>query len=92
MGFLFRRRIKLSLGVWFNRNKRGDRTSFGGKDLTVDIKDDEITANDSIPDSGLGYRATPATPDNQATTIVELLGWSLLLLAVLDGVVLLLRQ
>jgi Protein of unknown function (DUF4236) len=92
MGFLFRKRIKLFPGVWFNLSKRGVRTSFGGKGLTVDIKDYEITTNDSIPDSGLSYRATPTTSDNLASSRVALMGWSLLFLAMLDGVVLLLRQ
>lgn len=92
MGFLFRKRVKLFPGVWFNLSKRGARTSFGGKGLIVDIKDDEITTNDSIPASDLSYRETPTTPDNLVSNRVALMGWSLLFLAVLDGIALLLRQ
>jgi hypothetical protein len=92
MGFLFRKRIKLFPGVGFNLSKRGVRTSYGGKGLTVDIKDDEITTNDSIPDSGLSYRVPPATPDKPRSYTVSLMGWSLLFLAVLEGVVLLLQR
>jgi len=92
MGFLFRRRIKPFPGVRFNLSKRAVRTSSGGKDLTVYIKGDEITTNDSIPDSGPSYKVTPTTPDNLASSRVALVGWSLLFLAVLDGMVLLFRQ
>jgi hypothetical protein len=92
MGYLFRKRVKLFPGVGFNLSKRGVRTSFGSKGLTIDIKDDETTTNDSIPDSSLSYRATPPNPDNLASRSISLMGWALLFLAVLEGIVLWLRE
>ena len=94
MGYLFRKRIKLFPGVGFNLSKRGFRTSFGGKSLTIAIKDDEMTINDHIPDRGLdlSYKAIPPNPDNLASRSISLLGWTLLFLAVLEGVVLWLRE
>jgi hypothetical protein len=92
MGLFSRRRIKPFPGVRFNLSKRAVRTSPGGKGLTADIKDDEIATDDSIPDSGRSYKTTPTTLGNLASSRVALMGWSLLFLAVLDGMVLLLRQ
>ncbi len=92
MGYLFRKRIKLFPGVGFSLSKRGARATFGGKDLTVDIKGDEAEADGSIPDSGLSYRATPANPDHLASRSISLMGWALLFLAVLEGIVLWLRE
>lgn len=66
--------------------------TFGGKDLTIDIKDDEATTNDSIPGSSSSYRVTPTNPDHLASRSISLMGWALLFLAVLEGIVLWLRE
>jgi hypothetical protein len=94
MGYLFRKRVKLFPGVGFNLSKRGIRTSFGGKDLTIDIKDEGMTIDDHIADRclDLSYRATPPNPDNLASRSISLMGWALLFLAVLEGIVLWLRE
>jgi hypothetical protein len=94
MGYLFRKRIKLFPGVGFNLSKRGIRTTFGGKGLTIAIKDDEMMTNDNLPDRGLdlSYRATPPNPDNLASRSISLMGWALLFLALLEGIVLWLRD
>lgn len=93
MGYLFRRRIKLFPGVGFNLSKRGVRAPFGGKGLTIDIKDEEVTISDR-PARGLdlGHIATPPNPDNLASRSISLMGWALLFLAVLEGIVLWLRE
>jgi hypothetical protein len=93
MGYLFRRRIKLFPGVGFNWSKRGVRKPFGGKSLAIDIKDEEMTISDR-PAHGLDldYRITPPNPDNLASRSISLMGWALLFLAVLEGIVLWLRE
>lgn len=68
MSFLFRKRIKILPGIWFNLSKRGISTSIGGKGLTVNIKEGKVRTTTSIPGTGLRYRTTCAsTPDEAAT-------------------------
>ena len=67
MSFLFRKRIKLLPGVWFNLSKGGVSTSFGVKGLTLNIMDDKVKTTASLPGTGLSYRTTStSTPDESA--------------------------
>ena len=67
MSFLFRKRIKILPGVWFNLSKGGVSTSFGVKGLTLNIKDDKVRTTASIPGTVLSYRMTSTrTPDESA--------------------------
>ena len=67
MAFLFRKRIKILPGIWFNLSKRGISTSIGGKGLALNIKDGKTTTTASLPGSGLSYRTTStATPSTRA--------------------------
>ena len=67
MGFLFRKRIKILPGIWFNLSKRGISTSIGGKGITINIKDDNVRTTASIPGTGLSYRTTStSTPSIRA--------------------------
>jgi Protein of unknown function (DUF4236) len=67
MAFLFRKRIKILPGIWFNLSKRGISTSIGGKGLTLNIKDDKVRTTASIPGTGLSYRTTStSTPSTRA--------------------------
>ena len=69
MGFLFRKRIKILPGLWFNLSKRGISTSTGGKGLTVNIKDGKVRTATSLPDTVLNYRMTSTrTPNESAPT------------------------
>lgn len=92
MGYLFRKRVKLFPGVGFNLRKRGLRTIFSGKDLTIDIKEDEAATNDSIPGSGSSYGAASNNPGHMASRSISRMGWALLFLAALEGIVLWLRE
>jgi hypothetical protein len=58
MGFLFRKRIRILPGLWFNLSKRGISTSIGGKGITINIKDDNVRTTASIPGTGLSYKTT----------------------------------
>jgi Protein of unknown function (DUF4236) len=67
MGFLFRKRIKILPGLWFNLSKRGVSTSIGGKGLTVNIKEGKVRTTASLPGTGLSYRTTStSTPSTRA--------------------------
>jgi hypothetical protein len=67
MGFLFRKRIKILPGIWFNLSKRGISTSIGGKGITINIKDDNVRTTASIPGTGLSYRTTStSTPSTRS--------------------------
>jgi hypothetical protein len=58
MSFLFRKRIRILPGIWFNLSKRGISTSIGGKGITINIKDDNVSTTASVPGTGLSYRTT----------------------------------
>jgi len=58
MSFLFRKRIKILPGVWLNLSKGGASTSFGGKVLTFNLKEDKVKTTASLPGSGLSYKTT----------------------------------
>ena len=58
MGFRFRKRVKLFLGVWLNLSKSGISTSIGGKGVTVNIKNDKIKTTASLLGTGLSYSDT----------------------------------
>jgi len=76
MGFLFRKRIKILPGFWFNLSKRGASTSIGGKGLTVKIKEDKVRTTASLPGTGLSYRTTStSTPDKLAPTRSGIPDW-----------------
>jgi hypothetical protein len=84
MGFLFRKRIKILPGVWFNLSKRGVSTSFGGKGLTVKIKEEKIRTAASIPGTGISYRTTSTgTPDEATQPRSRIPGWVLVLIVVI---------
>ena len=66
MGFLFRKRIKILPGIWFNLSKRGISTSIGGKGITINIKDNKTRTTASLPGTGLSYRTTStSTPSTR---------------------------
>jgi hypothetical protein len=79
MAFLFRKRIKILPGLWFNLSKRGASTSFGGKGITINIKDDNVSTTASIPGTGLSYRTTSTSTPSTRSGIS---GWVWLLLIV----------
>jgi len=67
MGFLFRKRIKILPGFWFNLSKNGISTSIGGKGLTVNLKDGKTRTIVGIPGTGLSYRTTStSTPPTRS--------------------------
>jgi L,D-peptidoglycan transpeptidase YkuD (ErfK/YbiS/YcfS/YnhG family) len=67
MSFLFRKRIKILPGIWFNLSKRGISTAIGGKGITLNIKDDNVRTTASIPGTGISYRTTSnSTPPTRA--------------------------
>jgi Protein of unknown function (DUF4236) len=67
MSFLFRKRIKILPGIWFNLSKGGVSTSFGAKGLTLNIKDGKVRTTASIPGTGISYRTTSnSTPPTRA--------------------------
>lgn len=90
MGFLFRKRVKIFPGLWFNLSKRGVSTSIGGKGLTVNIKGDKVRATASLPGTGLSYRTSTIKTDDPAQQGASI--WKLvLLLLIVVGIVLLVR-
>lgn len=92
MGFLFRKRIRILPGIWLNLSKRGTSTSFGGKGLTVNIKDDKVRTTASIPGTGLSYRTTSkGTANNSAPTRTGIPGWVWVLIFVIVVAVLALK-
>jgi hypothetical protein len=88
MGFLFRKRIKILPGLWFNLSKRGVSTSFGGKGLTINIKDDKVKTTASLPGSGLSYRTTSTnTSEESAPTRIGMSAWVWVLIVVVGVLV-----
>jgi len=88
MAFLFRKRIKILPGLWFNLSKRGISTSIGGKGLTVNLKDGKTRTTASIPGTGLSYRTTStSTPEESAPTPAGVPGWVWVLIVVVFVVV-----
>ena len=81
MAFLFRKRIKILPGIWFNLSKRGVRTSIGGKGLTLNIKEGKVRTTASLPGTGLSYRTTSSsTPSRRAEICVSV--WVLIFVIV----------
>jgi hypothetical protein len=71
MGFLFRKRIKILPGIWFNISKSGISTSIGGKGLTLNIKEGKVRTTASLPGTGLSYRTTStSTPSTRSSISV----------------------
>jgi hypothetical protein len=67
MAFLFRKRLKILPGIWLNLSKGGVSASFGGKGLTVNIKDGKTKTTVGIPGTGLSYRTTStSTPSTRS--------------------------
>ena len=88
MGFLFRKRIRILPGIWLNLSKRGVSTSFGGKGLTVNIKEGKVRTTASIPGTGISYRTTStSTPP----TRIGMSGWVWFLIITVIVVVLALK-
>ena len=90
MSFLFRKRVKILPGVWFNLSKRGVSTSIGGKGLTVNIKGDKIRATASLPGTGLSYRTSTIKKDDPAQQGASI--WKLVLLLLIIAVVVMLAK
>lgn len=88
MAFLFRKRIRILPGLWFNLSKRGASTSIGSKGLTVNIKDGKTTTTASIPGTGISYRTTSTSTPPTRTGIP---GWIWVLIFVIIVVVLALK-
>jgi hypothetical protein len=93
MGFLFRKRIRILPGIWFNMSKRGISTSIGGKGITINIKDDNVRTTASIPGTGLSYRTTSTSKtDNPLPTRAGISVWVWVLIVVFIVVVLVVKQ
>ena len=87
MAFLFRKRIKILPGIWFNLSKRGVRTSIGGKGLTLNIKEGKVRTTASLPGTGLSYRTTStSTPSTRSGISVWV--WVLIVVFVVVFIVL----
>jgi Protein of unknown function (DUF4236) len=92
MSFLFRKRIKILPGVWFNLSKGGVSTSFGVKGLTLNIMDDKVKTTASLPGTGLSYRTTStSTQGDQAPTRAVKPAWVWLLVVVIIVLVFILK-
>lgn len=88
MAFLFRKRIKILPGIWLNLSKGGISTSFGGKGITVNIKDDKVKTTASIPGTGLSYRTTStSTQEDAAIKRAGISGWVWVLVVIIVVVV-----
>jgi hypothetical protein len=55
-------------------------------------RNNKVIYKESASDSGLNSSATSATSDDMASRKVSLMGWSLFILAVLEGVVIFLKE
>lgn len=77
MAFLFRKRIKIFPGIWLSLSKGGMSTSFGGKGLTVNIKDGKTKTTVGIPGSGLSY-SEASTESAPARANIPVLVWVLI--------------
>jgi Protein of unknown function (DUF4236) len=84
MGFLFRKRIKILPGLWFNLSKRGVSTSIGIKGITINIKDNKTRTTASLPGTGLSYRTTSTSTPSTRSSIP---GWVWVLIFVIVVVV-----
>jgi hypothetical protein len=51
-----------------------------------------IITKQGVPDSGVNSSSTSTTSDDMASKKVSLMGWSLFFIAVLEGVVLFLKE
>jgi L,D-peptidoglycan transpeptidase YkuD (ErfK/YbiS/YcfS/YnhG family) len=78
MAFLFRKRLKILPGIWLNLSKSGVSTSFGGKGLTVNIKDGKTKTTVGIPGTGLSYRQLPTSRREppRSTQVVVFSAWA----------------
>jgi L,D-peptidoglycan transpeptidase YkuD (ErfK/YbiS/YcfS/YnhG family) len=88
MGFLFRKRIRILPGIWFNLSKSGISTSIGGKGITINIKEGKVRTTASLPGTGISYRTTStSTSDESVPTRTGIPGWVWVLVVVFVVVV-----
>ena len=87
MSYLFRKHVRILPGVSIKLNKQ----AFSDKRLELDNRD-----GSGVPEESAAIRQEYLIPDSSLqqpeSNGVTLLGWALLFLAVLDGVVLWFRQ
>jgi len=55
MGLRFQKRIRILPGLRLNLSRTGISTSFGGKGLTVNVREDQVKTTVGVPGTGLSY-------------------------------------
>ena len=70
MGFRFQKRIKILPGVRINLSKTGLSTSFGGKGMTVNVRDGNVKTTVGLPGSGMSYSESTKTSSSKIVWLV----------------------
>ena len=73
MGFRFQKRIRILPGYRLNISKTGVSTSFGGKGLTVNLRDGKTKTTVGIPGAGLSYSETSSANSSGAGPAIVLI-------------------